>query len=109
MILVFVVFFTIYNFRNLRRCYFDIRNKKLFFALNFLSHGIFATINLVFFALASNEVYAWLFSITKALTFIDISIIYSIMFFHFIGLFCIVASTIGMQSIFDEMEKYELT
>ena len=105
MILAFVLIFTIYNFIKLRRCYFDMRNKKLFYMLNFISHGIFAAVNIILFAFVPNKVYAWFFAITKALTFLNIDTIYSILFFHFVGLLCIVASPIGMKWIFDKGDE----
>lgn len=102
MLLVFMTIFTIFNFRNLRKCYFDMRNKKLFYKLNFLSNAIFAGINFAFLVFAKNEVYAWLFSITKVLRFLDMNVVYSVLLFHFIQLICIFASTIGMGWIFNE-------
>ncbi len=107
MILAFEVAFTILNFKNLRKCYFDIRNKKLFFMLNFLSHAIFAGVNFIFLLFAKNEVYTWLFSITKGLKYIDVELIYSVLLFHFIQLICIIVSTIGMEWIFDENDEDE--
>lgn len=100
MIAACTAIFAICNVRNLRRCYFDMRNKKLFYGLNFLSHIIFAAVNFAMFEFTSNETYAWFFSITKSLTFFNIDTIYSILFFHFIGLLCIVISPIGMKWIF---------
>ena len=107
MISAFVIVFTVFNFINLRKCYFDMCDKKLFFILNFLSHAIFAGINFAFLAFAKNEIYAWLFSITKGLKFLDVGIIYSVLLFHFIQLICIVASTIGMEWIFYEKDEGE--
>ena len=102
MILAFVLVFTIFNFKNLRNCYFDLRNKKLFFVLNFLSHAIFAGVNFAVLVFAKNEVYTWLFSITKVLKFRGMDVIYSVLIFHSIQLMCIIASTIGMEWIFNE-------
>ena len=101
MISAFVMVFTFFNFRNLRNCYCDMRNKKLFFILNFLSNAIFAAVNFAVLMLANSEVYTWLFSITKGLRFIYVDIIYSVLIFHFIQLLCIVVSTIGMGWVFD--------
>ena len=106
MVSVCVCIFTVYNFFNLRNCYHDLCNKKLYYELNLLSYAIFAVANMLLYAFASNEVYTWLFSITKALTFIDINTIYSILCFHFIELICIFASTIGMEWIFYERENW---
>ena len=105
MISAFVLAFTIFNFKNLRKCYFDIRNKKLFFMLNFLSNIIFACVNFVVLIFAKNEVYTWLFSITKGLKFLDIDVIYSILLFHFVQLICIIVSPIGMGWIFDKNDE----
>lgn len=100
MILAFVALFTFFNFRNLRKCYFDLCDKKLFFGLNFLSHAIFAAVNGALFVFASDEVYTWLFSITKCLAFAKVDIIYSILIFHVIELICIITAPIGMGWIF---------
>ena len=100
MILAFVALFAFFNFRNLRKCYFDLRDRKLFFGLNFLSHAIFAAVNVTFFVFASDEIYTWLFAITKCLAFAKVNIIYSILFFHIIGLICIITAPIGMGWIF---------
>ena len=105
MILVCMSIFTIYNFFNLRKCYFDLCNKKLYFTLNFLSYAIFAMVNMLFYVFAPNEAYTWLFSITKALTFVGINTIYSVLLFHFVELICIFASMIGMEWIFYEEEN----
>ena len=105
MISAFVLAFTIFNFHNLRNCYFDLRNKKLFFMLNFLSYAIFAGVNFLVLMFADNVVYTWLFSITKGLKFLYIDLIYSVLFFHFIQLACILVSTIGMEWIFYEAEE----
>lgn len=107
MISVFVLVFTINNFRNLRECYCDIRDKKSFFILNFLSHAIFAGINFVVLFFANSEVYTWLFSITKGLRFLYVDVIYSVLLFHFIQLLCIIVSTIGMEWVFDENDEDE--
>ena len=100
MIAAFVVIYTIFNFTNLRKCYFDLCNKKRFYLLNFLSHAIFACINFAVLMSSENAVYTWLFSITKGLKFLDIDIIYSVLLFHFIQLICIVVSPIGMGWVF---------
>lgn len=105
MISAFVIVFTVFNFINLRNCYFDMCDKKLFFILNFLSHAIFAGVNFAFLAFAKNEVYTWLFSITKGLKFLDVDVVYSVIIFHFIQLMCIIVSTIGMEWIFDENDE----
>lgn len=107
MIMASVVVFTIFNFTNLKKCYFDIRNTKLFFMLNFLSHAIFAGINFLVLMFANSVVYTWLFSITKGLKFLDVELIYSVLLFHFIQLFCIVVAPIGMDWIFIENDKAE--
>lgn len=107
MIMAFVVVFTIFNFTNLKKCYFDIRNKKLFFMLNFLSHAIFAAVNFAVLLFAKKEVYTWLFAITKGLKFLDVNLIYSVLLFHFIQLICIIVSPIGMGWIFDENDNDE--
>ena len=108
MISVFVLVFTVLNLRNLRNCYYDICNKKLFFILNFSAYAIFAAINFAVLAFAKSEVYAWVFSITKGLRFLYVDIIYSVLLFHFIQLMCIIGATIGMEWIFDEKEEDEL-
>lgn len=100
MILAFVALFTFFNFRNLRKCYFDLHDKKLFFGLNFLSHAIFAIVNAAMFVFASDEVYTWLFAITKCLAFAKVNIVYSILIFHVIEIICIITAPIGMGWIF---------
>ena len=101
LITAFVAIFTVYNFNNLRKCYVDIRNKKLYYCLNFLSLVIFAAGNILVFLLASNEIYTWMFSITKGITFIGAKTITSILMFHIIGFVCIVTAPIGMGWLFE--------
>ena len=108
MITAFVVIFTVYNFRNLRKCYIDMRNEKLYYCLNFLSHVIFATGNILVFLLASNEFYTWVFSITKGIAFLGAKTIISILLFHFIGLASVVIAPIGMEWVFEIREKREI-
>lgn len=107
MISALVIAFSIFNFTNLRKCYFDIRNKKLFFMLNFLSHAIFAGINFLVLMFANGVVYTWLFSITKGLKFLNVNLIYSVLLFHLLQLICIVAAPIGMGWIFIENDEAE--
>lgn len=107
MVSAFIAVFTIFNFNNLRKCYFDMRNKKLFYLLNFLSNAIFAGINFAFLVFAKNEIYTWLFSITKVLKFLDVGVVYSVLLFHSIQLICTVVSTIGMKWVFDENDEDE--
>ena len=73
--------------------------------MNFLSHAIFAGVNFAVLVFAKNEVYTWLFSITKGLKFLGVDVIYSVLLFHFIQLICIIVSTIGMGWIFDEDDE----
>ena len=108
MIMFFAAVFTFINFTNLRNCYFDLRNKKLFYTLNFLSQAIFLGINLFFLIFEKNKIYTWLFAVTKALKFIDINIVYSVLIFHLIQMVCIVVSPIGMGWIFEEIAEDEL-
>ncbi len=107
MIMAFVAVFTFFNFTNLRKCYFDLRNKKLFYTLNFLSQAIFTGVNFVFLVFEKNEIYTWLFAITKGLKFLGVDVIYSVLLFHFIQLMCIIVSPIGMGWIFDKNDNNE--
>ena len=102
MIAAFVMVFTVYNYKNLRKCYVDVRNEKLYYCLNFLSHIIFAAGNILIFFLASNEIYTWIFSITKVIAFLGTKTITSILIFHLIGLISIVIAPIGMEWVFEE-------
>lgn len=103
--LVCIGVFTYYNFSNLRQCYFDLRNKRIYFVFNLLAHAIFAAVNMLLYAFAPSEAYAWLFSVTKVLIFIDIDPIYSVLAFHLIEIICIFAATIGMNWIFKKKRK----
>lgn len=106
-ILAFNIIYVLFNISKLKMCYYDLRNKKNYYALAFLSHLIFAAINVLCYTLFSNKVYAWAFSITKILTYTGINTKISIFFFHLIGIVTIFIASIGMEKILKETEKKE--
>ena len=99
-ILICVILFTGFNVSNLRKCFCDMHHRKLYYLLNLLSHIIFALINVFCYMIMSDKVYAWTFSITKLITYLDVDTWYSILIFHAIGLITVFAATIGMNWIF---------
>ena len=99
-ILISVIIFTAFNGSNLRNCFYDMHHKKGYYLLNLLSQLIFMLINVLSYVIMPVKVYAWTFSITKLITYLDINTWYSILLFHAIGFITVFAATIGMNWIF---------
>ena len=103
--ILFIVLITIYNLSNLKKCYIDMCDRYLYLFLNLLSQIIFATVNFICYFYLPKGLYTWLFSITKILIYyIDIETVYSIAFYHLIGIVTIWVATSGMDWIFYEDE-----
>ena len=105
--IIFMGIITMYNLSNLKKCYFDMCDRYLYLILNLLSHFIFATVNVFCYFYLPKVLYAWLFSITKILIYyLDIDTIYSIVFYHIIGILTIWEAASAMDSIFYEYDEF---
>lgn len=94
-----VIFFAV-NVRMLRYCYYDMRNYRMeYYIVNMAAYLLFALVCFAVYFFCNSEVYAWLFVTTKLIryTVVKVPILYSALFFHFIGLITIFLSPIGMK------------
>ena len=87
----------------LRRCYFDLKNKSLYYLVNYAAYAAFMLIGICIYYIGNSEVYAWLFSITKFARYsgYGINTFASAMIFHTIMLITIPVSPIGMNWVFE--------
>ena len=94
----------ILNVFMLRRCYFDLKDKSLYYLVNYASYAAFIFFGICIYYIGNKEVYAWLFSITKFARYsgYGISTFTSAMIFHTIMLITIYLSPIGMGWVFEK-------
>lgn len=97
-----IAVFVIMNFRMLRRCYFDLKNRFLYYTANIAAYFLFALLSAFVYLVFSSKIYTWLFAVTKFLKYtkIALSVPYSAAIFHLIGFSVIFIAPIGMGWIF---------
>ena len=90
------------NVYMLRRCYFGLRNKRIYYISNFTAYTFFGLCTVIVYLCFSNAVYGWLFAIAKFLKYtkFDISTVQSTALFHLLGGLMILWAPAGMEWIF---------
>ena len=98
------------NFYMLRNCYFELRDKKSFYVLNYLAYAIFGICTVVIYRCFSSSVYGWIFAITKFLKYtnLGISTVEATAVFHLLAGVMILLAPIGMKWIFTVEEEEPL-
>ena len=96
------VLFFCFNTSMLRNCYFDLKDRKLYFIANYISYALFGICTVVVYLCFSSAVYGWIFAITKFLkyTTLSFSTVGSAVFFHLLGGLMILLAPMGMSWIF---------
>lgn len=97
-----VLVFAAMNFKMLRNCYFDLRDKFLYYTSNVAAYALFAMLGVVVYLISPSRAYTWLFAVTKFLRYTNaaLAVPYSAAAFHLIGLLVIFLAPIGMGWIF---------
>ena len=101
-----VVVFIGINLHMLKQCFFDLRDKKLYYFTNYIAYLFYAAVSIIIYAIGGNTVYAWIFAITKFMRYssFGISTPLSALIFHLIMLLVIAVAPLGMNWIFTEDE-----
>lgn len=104
------VFFII-NFNMLRRCYYDLRNKQLYYQTNITAYILFVILGYFIYFICPNETYTWLFSTTKIIRFANMEFAthYSALVYYLICSVVVFLAPMGMGWIFffDEDDEDE--
>lgn len=103
------VAFLLMNLHQLKQCFFDLRDKKLYYYANLGAYALFVIVSLLLYGLGGNTVYAWCFAITKFLRYMPLGIsnLVSAMVFHLLLLGVVLAAPLGMDWIFVNEEEEE--
>ena len=90
--------FIFINVRMLRQCFFELRSRFIYYAANYAAYFIFVAINMAVYEACGNEIYTWLFAITKAASYTryGFSAIESAVIFHGVMSAVILFSPVGM-------------
>lgn len=99
-----VVVFMSINTVMLRHCFFDLENRNFYYITNVIAYFLFVLANLAVYYFCSEEVYTWIFAITKIAHFsvLDVSNLYSALAFHCIGMIVTMIAPLGMSWIFTD-------
>lgn len=102
-LLIVAIIFIVCNVFMLRQCYFDLRDPRMYYILNFAAYGIFMLITAVVYKGFGRVVFSWMFNALKLLTYtdFDLSAVHSTAVMHAIMLVVIAIAPIGMEWIFD--------
>ena len=97
------VVFIICNVLMLRRCFFEIKNRKIYYIFNYSAYAIFILLTVVAFfvskfVLKTEVPYAWMFSVLKLAKFLGLtsSTLVATAMMHFVMLIVIALAPIGM-------------
>ncbi len=99
-----IALFLVANVKMQRDCYFDLRDKKLYYFTNISAYIAFALFGFAVYFIGGGTIYTWLFSVTKFAKFFSrgISVPVSAAMFHCIGLAAVLVSPLGMDKTFAE-------
>lgn len=64
-LLIGVIFFSLLQFFMLRKCRYDILSSRYYFIINMIAFGLSVGVHTLLYNKLSNEIYTWLFSLTK--------------------------------------------
>ena len=106
-ILLCIAAFVFINVFTMRSCFYDLRDRKLHYNLNFGAYFVFFAVNMLSYVILPNEVYTCLFSVTKVLRYAlpQATNVTSALAFHAVGVLTVLMAPLGMGWVFDE--EYE--
>ncbi len=101
-----VIAFLCINIRMLRDCHYEIRDNRVYLAVNLSANVVFALLNLIAYKLLPQYIYTFIFAITKFAKFTPFPINsgYSAVIFHIVMAILILLAPIGMKRIYEEEE-----
>ncbi len=102
-----VVFYIAFNIKMMRKIYFLVRKKAIYYVINFGAYFVFVLINMLAYAICSNYIFAWLFAITKFIRYTNLGLTRpeSICVFHMIMAIAILCAPIGMGWLYEMDER----
>ncbi len=97
------------NVRMLRNCYFDLEGKSAYYSSNVIAYLSFTLLSMFAYFFVSNEIYTWVFALTKFVRYINsqISAFISICIFHILGILSIYVAPLGMGNFINERIENE--
>lgn len=103
-----VIIYMFLQLRFLRQCYFDVYNLSAYYLSNFIASGLFALIHFCGYRFLNNEIYTWLFSITKFARYGEYGMtnLQSVLIFHGIILMLVLLASVDIRRMlaFEEEE-----
>ncbi len=92
------IIYIVWNFRILRRCYFEMFDDKQYYITNLFATGAFIAISMFAFILLPRKSYSWLFLVTGLGSFLNVNIpsTIAILTFHSILFVSIFLAPIGL-------------
>ena len=104
-----VIIFVFLNVRMMRHCYFDLKNKRLYYFSNLAAYLLFAAAGFVSSLFLPNVLYTCIFVVTKFVKYLfsDIPAYYSVLIFHAIGLSAVFLAPLGMDRMFKLNDIYD--
>ena len=99
--------YILYNVKMMRRVYFIVRKKSIYFLINISAYFIFGLINLCSYKIFSSYVFAWIFSLTKVARYtnLNLSTPYAVAVFHFLMTMAILMAPLGMEWMYEYDER----
>ena len=102
-----LVIYVTYNVKMMRRVYFMVRAKRMYYLINLSAYFVFGIINLCSYKIFSSYVFAWLFSLTKVARYtnLNLSIPYAVAVFHILMTIAMLLAPLGMEWIYEHDER----
>lgn len=99
--------FIVINIWMMRGCYYELKDTKVYFIVNYSAYIIFGLITILAYKLFSAEVYTWLFAITKFARYTNLYLptVYSVAIFHTVMGITIFLAPIGMSWVHRNAEE----
>ena len=101
LVIGFVLFLYI-NIRLLRQCYFELKNKFVYYFVNLLAYFLFMVVSFGIYYCFSMEIFSLFFAIFKILKYSRMAtgVLCSLVIGHSIGFLCVFLSPLGMSWVF---------
>ncbi len=85
------------NLQQMRICYCNLNDKKLYYTLNLLSYFIFVILTYLAYFLMTKMTFLWIFSLTVLFAYFNVNMPIAILMFHLIGIVCIFIAPLGLS------------
>lgn len=99
--------FIVINIWMMRGCYYELKDTKVYFIVNYSAYIVFGLITILVYNLFSTEVYTWFFAITKFARYTNLYLptVYSAAVFHTVIGIAIFLAPIGMSWVHISVEE----